>query len=76
MEQGFWVGLFAFLGVIVTAVATHLKNVQQDKAALKRDFRINTLEAQHEQCERERVRLLEQINTLLHLRSNGKPDAK
>lgn len=76
MEPGFWVGLFAFLGVIVTAIATHLKNVHQDKQAMKRDFRINTLETQHEQCEKERVRLMEQINTLLHLRSNGKPDPK
>ena len=76
MEQGFWVGFFAFCGVIVTAVATHLKNVAQDKAALKRDIRINTLEVQHAQCEQERLRLLDQLNNLVAVKVGGKPSDK
>lgn len=58
MEAGFWMGLFGLLGVLVTAIATHLKNEQQDKQAMKRDFRITTLEAEHRRCEDERKALL------------------
>lgn len=76
MNDPFWSSFFAFLGVIVVAIATHLKNVQQDKAAFKRDLRINTLEAQHDQCEKERLRLLDQINTLLATKVGGKADPK
>lgn len=72
MNDGFWMGLFAFLGVIVTAVATHLKNVAQDKASMRRDIRINTLETEHKHCEEERRRLLEQLNTLVALKVGGK----
>lgn len=74
MDPSFWVGLFGCIGVIVTGVLTHAKNVSQDKAAHKRDLRINTLEAEHRLCDEERKRLLEQINTFLALKVNGKKE--
>lgn len=76
MGDGFWMGLFAFGGVIVTAVAGHIKNVQQDKSALKRDLRINALEIQHQQCEQERIRLADQLNNLLAAKFSEHPGVK
>lgn len=72
MDPAFWTGFFALAVAVVTAIGTIIKNYQQDKAALKRDFRINTLEAQHAACEEERVRLIEQFNTLVALKVSGK----
>ncbi len=65
MDPSFWVGFFGLMMAVVTAISAHLKNVQQDKAALKRDVRINTLEIEQRVCQEERTRLLEQIKWIL-----------
>ena len=64
MEPAFWLGFFGLGTAIVTAIAAHLKNVQQDKQALRRDCRILLLEAEHRKCEVERVELLKQLTQM------------
>ena len=65
MENGpMWTAFASIAVSVVVAIAAHLKNMQQDKASLKRDTRILTLEIDHERCEKDRVRLLEQIQRM------------
>ena len=61
MESGFWMGFFGAVTSIATLVAAHLKNVSQDKAALKRDSRINALEVELKHCHEERVEIKQQL---------------
>lgn len=61
MEAAFWVGFFGAVTSVATAIGAHIKNVSQDKAAQKRDLRINSLEVEVRICHEERVRLFEQV---------------
>lgn len=58
MDPAFWTGLFGCIGVVVIGVLAHLKNVEQDRAALKRDTRLAVLESEVKHCNEERAVLI------------------
>ena len=64
MEPAFWIGFFAMVTSVATALGAHIKNLSQDKAAAKRDLRINSLEVEVRLCHEERNRILEQLKNV------------